>query len=193
MHKHLRGFTTVELIVVISLIAILLTMSVLGVRGMQASARDSERKVDVESIAIKLESMYAKERRNSSNVIVKQQGSYPPVIKPASSVDMLTIPAEVLAEFDKKSLVAPLQSATSLRSVVSSVCQSSTNCTVLSANMNTATSVTGVPVGSYVYIPFSTTTSEICTTVSKTCNSFKLYYVLERSPSVVQVVESKRR
>jgi prepilin-type N-terminal cleavage/methylation domain-containing protein len=53
-----RGFTIVELIIVITIMAILMTLGVVNLRGSQAGGRDTERKTDVESIAQHLESYY---------------------------------------------------------------------------------------------------------------------------------------
>ena len=53
-----RGFTIVELLVVLVIITVLLSLGLVGVRGLQANARDQERKSDVESIARGLERRY---------------------------------------------------------------------------------------------------------------------------------------
>ena len=53
-----RGFTIVELLVVITIMGALLILNVVNLRGSQISARDAERKVDIESIAANLETFY---------------------------------------------------------------------------------------------------------------------------------------
>lgn len=53
-----RGFTIVELIVTITIMAILLTLGVVNLRSSQANARDAERKTDIESLATNLETFY---------------------------------------------------------------------------------------------------------------------------------------
>ncbi len=53
-----RGFTIVELVIVITIMAILLTLGVVNLRSAQANARDTERKTDIESIAQHLETYY---------------------------------------------------------------------------------------------------------------------------------------
>lgn len=53
-----RGFTVVEIIITISIMGILLLLTVVGVNGSQANARDSERKADIEVIGTQLESFY---------------------------------------------------------------------------------------------------------------------------------------
>ncbi|HEX7484380.1 MAG TPA: type II secretion system protein [Candidatus Saccharimonadales bacterium] len=46
-----KGFTLVELLVVIAVIGILATISLVSYRGVQAKARDTERKTEVQAIA----------------------------------------------------------------------------------------------------------------------------------------------
>jgi prepilin-type N-terminal cleavage/methylation domain-containing protein len=53
-----RGFTIVEILIVVFVMGVLLTLGVSNLRSSQISARDSERKTDVESIAINLENFY---------------------------------------------------------------------------------------------------------------------------------------
>lgn len=50
MKKKYAGFTLVELLVVISIIAILMGLSFFGLQGARQSSRDSRRKADLESI-----------------------------------------------------------------------------------------------------------------------------------------------
>jgi len=53
-----RGFTIIELIIVVTIMGILLTIGVVNLRGSQANGRDAERKVDVDTIALHLETYY---------------------------------------------------------------------------------------------------------------------------------------
>ncbi len=53
-----NAFTIVELIIVITIMAILITLGVVNLRGTQANARDNERKTDIETIAQHLETYY---------------------------------------------------------------------------------------------------------------------------------------
>ena len=70
-----RGFTVVELLITLVIMAILLTLSVVSMRGLQASARDEERKIDVDTIARGLEEYYKKGNPYYTNGSSK--GSYP--------------------------------------------------------------------------------------------------------------------
>ena len=51
MKKSMRGFTIVELLIVIVVIAILAAISIVAYTGIQQRARDSERKADLAAIA----------------------------------------------------------------------------------------------------------------------------------------------
>lgn len=53
-----RGFTVVELVVVMVIMAILVLLGIFGVTKSQANARDAERKADAETIARGLEQRY---------------------------------------------------------------------------------------------------------------------------------------
>ncbi|HRJ06129.1 MAG TPA: type II secretion system protein [Candidatus Saccharibacteria bacterium] len=77
-----RGFTVVEILVTLVIMAILLTLGVVSMRSVQASARDQERQSDVETIARGLEQRY-----NRGNPVITattdpneaKAGSYPGV------------------------------------------------------------------------------------------------------------------
>lgn len=54
------GFTLVELLIVIALIAILMSLGIVVYFGQQKSARDAKRRADVEAIVIAFEQKYEK-------------------------------------------------------------------------------------------------------------------------------------
>jgi len=58
IHMKRRGFTIIELIIVVTIMGILLTIGVVNLRGSQANGRDAERKVDADTIALHLETYY---------------------------------------------------------------------------------------------------------------------------------------
>ncbi len=67
-----RGFTLIELMVVIVVMGALLILNVVNLRETQASARDTERTTDIETLASHLESFYTAGTDTSSTV-----GRYP--------------------------------------------------------------------------------------------------------------------
>ena len=76
--KPSSGFTIIELIITVIVLAILLTLGVMGMRGIDASARDKERQSDVETLARGLEQRYNRGNpRATATAPEAQQGSYP--------------------------------------------------------------------------------------------------------------------
>ena len=59
MKKNTSGFTIVELLIVIVVIAILAAISIVAYTGIQQRARDSERKAELQTIAKAVEMYYA--------------------------------------------------------------------------------------------------------------------------------------
>lgn len=76
-----RGFTIVELVVVMTIMTILLVLGVVGLSTSQSYARDAERKTDAENIARAIERFRdagnIDRRTNPSSPITYPAGSYP--------------------------------------------------------------------------------------------------------------------
>jgi prepilin-type N-terminal cleavage/methylation domain-containing protein len=66
---HHRGFTIVELIIVITIMAILMTLGVVNLRNAQVNARDTERKTDISTIAKYLEVYYTSGNNSTSTAL----------------------------------------------------------------------------------------------------------------------------
>lgn len=200
MHKRKHcGFTIVEVVVVMVLLVGFLTLSVVGVRGLRLGLRDRERRADIESMAIDLESVYGREIRRTDTTILKPAGSYMPV--KGGYTTSLSISSEMLGFLDKSATLAPDQDATSLFTVPKTVCTSSstaTHCYVTTTTLNNETTAAKITDKKYFYVPIARD-GELCTEAllssnpSSACRSFKLYSVLEGSPTVVQVKESKSK
>ena len=95
-----RGFTVVELVIVITIIGILITLTSASLNNSIVNARDSERKADIKTIAVNLEKYY-----NSNG------GVYP-------STEIITIEGtkKIFPDIDTKSLSAPGFTESSLNS-----------------------------------------------------------------------------
>ena len=94
-----RGFTMVELMVVIAIMAILLTLGVVNLRSSQANGNDAERKADIESIAAHLETYYKTGTNGTTSF-----GTYPSTALVSSGVGYIS---QLLRDIDVKSITAP--------------------------------------------------------------------------------------
>lgn len=182
-----RGFTIVELIIVITIIGILLVLGVVNLRGSQANARDVERKADVQAIALNLESFYT---IGSSTI-----GRYP-------SNGIIGQETTILPDIDPKSLVAPGVNITpnppgtqTIRvpdsSLITATCSSTC--------VQTPAGVTPQPtVDQYVYQPLQSD-GNLCINGSQECRKFNIYYRLENpstdcpDPNNVCMITSKNQ
>jgi len=71
------GFTLVELVIVIAIIAILSAIAVASYHGVQVNADDSDREADVTAIMDSLEDYYAKNGEYPANDDLNPDGNYP--------------------------------------------------------------------------------------------------------------------
>ena len=198
MHKR-HGFTVVEIMVVLVVIVSILTMSVMGVRGVRQSTRDRERRADIDSIAIDLETMYVQELRRADSTLIKPRGSYPPLS--GGYTTSLLVSDEMLKNLEKNATIAPSLTAVSLRTVSKNVCTGASNATVCYIN-NAALAdelePSAVTKDNYVYVPLARN-GELCTEAllssdqTMACRSFRLYSALENAPTSIYMIESKRK
>ncbi len=153
-----RGFTIVELLIVIALMGILLTLSVVNLRSTQISSRDTERKTDIDTIASQLEIFYKVGTDNSSVL-----GRYPSTVELDNSTDIQTS----LRDADLKSFTPP--GATS----------ADTGFKIATNSTQTTAGVTPQPTTStYVYQPLQQNET-LCNSAAQMCTKFNLYYKLE--------------
>lgn len=167
--KHLRrGFTIVELLIVITVMGILLTLAVINVVDSQVSARDAERKDDMTALSTALESFY---RSGSST---SPAGRYPSTFITGNEANLKT----TLPDLDVKSATAPNAANASVS---------------LIAAQNTDQTPTGVfpqpSVSEYVYQPLTGggTMWGLCTSEAVECRKFNLFYRLEGDNTVYMV------
>lgn len=74
MRNHTRGFTIVELLIVIVVIGVLASIAIVAYNGVQAGARDAKRKSDVAAIVKALE-LYYTEKGHYPNATTYTPGS----------------------------------------------------------------------------------------------------------------------
>ena len=163
-----RGFTIVELAVVIIVMGLLLVLAVVSFRGVQAAARDKERQADVQSAASYLESIYQREIRDGTTVL-KPAGEYP-------SIETLSDPHQrsiVFADLETGVWHSPSGDSDALRPVSGAIRPEVTN---------------------YQYQPISGA-GGLCRQIGPTqggqCRAFRIHYKLESGAT--EVVESKHR
>lgn len=178
-----RGFTAVELVVVMVVIGILLTIAVLSFRHTQAVARDRERDADVQAIATYLEGFYG-QQVSSGNTLIKQPGSYP--ARELFYYEHRDLFPFVFGDLPEQIMYAPgVSDARSLIAVMNTYTQT---------NVNESTIVNRTELDNYagyLYLPISQTNGNICVEVEDFCRSFKIYYRTELNG--YKTVESKRK
>lgn len=101
------GFTIIELIVVMVIMAILLTLAGFGISGYQANVRDSQRNADVSIISRGLETRYKEGNPTVTSPSYVAPGSYPDITEMShifgTSVSGFT-PAQVVGGYSDTAL-----------------------------------------------------------------------------------------
>lgn len=158
-----RGFTIVELLIVIAVMGILLVLGVVNLRSTQVDARDKERSSDIETIATALEAYYMNGTTGSTSF-----GRY-------ASTSLIGQETATLPDIDVKALKAPDQSSYSL---VAATCSGTCN--------QTTSGMTPQPtINQYVYQPLQQNGS-LCTGTQE-CRKFNLFYRTEVDNTVHKV------
>lgn len=187
-----RGFTIVELVIVIIIMGILLVLGVVNVTQSQASARDKEREADVNTIMKGLETRYL-----HGNPVVSASyvdtGSYPSVNEilhaegknpdpgnlPNTGTVYLTtlLPGTVTNNFYPPTTAAPTDVATTFKVICSTSClgtSTAENSAQITATLGGSTTV-------YVYEPIDAN-NQIC--ISTICVRYNIYYLRETAAGV---------
>lgn len=203
MYKH-KGFTAIELAVVMVVIGLLLVVGMVSFRSAQPDARDKERQSDIASLANYLESLYAQEIKNGSNTVIKPAGAYP-ALPGASGHTGVNDPdfKSMIAGAGKRTLAYPGGGSIVIPTVNNSAsfieCQTWKSC----YNQSDPTAA-AVGVNNFMYRPetsvFSNGNKYVCSSTATdgqvptgACRSFEIFYVLEDSPTTLLKIESKRR
>ncbi len=165
-----RGFTVVELLIVIALMGILLTLGVVNLRSTQVNARDTERKTDIDSISLNLETFY-KTGIDATTTF----GRYP-----STAMTGATTIQAYLRDADLKAFTPP------------GAVNANDGFVVATNNVQTTSGVLPQPTTkTYVYQPLQQN-GALCTSESQMCSKFNLYYKLE-SDGLVYMSTSKNQ
>lgn len=165
------GFTIVEIVITITIMAILLTLAVVNVSSTQMTGRDNERKADTTALAQQMESFYTSGSNASTST-----GRYPSTYITQSEANA----RELLRDLDTRLLLAPGAN------VVTDSFVAATNVT------QTTTGVAPQPtISQYVYQPL-TSTGALCVNETQECRRFNLYYRLEADGLIYQITSDRR-
>jgi len=170
-----RGFTIVEIIITITIMAIILVLGTVVLNQAQVQARDDERVSDVNTLGVHLDQFYQVGRPQQISAVI---GRYPTTNLAASKANMLLL----LDGVNEKSLMAP--GATDPTQTF----KAATN------NNQTTEGVTPQPtVSEYIYQPIRSD-GALCTGTAGTedCRKFNIFYRLEKDNAVYKY-ESKNQ
>lgn len=161
-----RGFTIVELIIVITIMGILLVLGVANLRGSQVSARDTQRRADADAIVANLEQYYNTTNTNLGLI----GGTYLSTTSwNGTNAGLLAI----LTDMDPKSIVAPGNSDLTHVSFIAAACSGTCTQTTYGVNPQPSTD-------QFVYQPLQSD-GTLCTNVSQGCRKFNIFFRLENS------------
>lgn len=167
-----RGFTIVEIVIVITILGILVTLALVNLHSTQVNGRDTERKNDIEALTTNLEAFYRSGTDSSTSV-----GRYPSTTISAGNETTLR---SILRDLDLKAVTSPTATT------VAETFVSATNTT------QTAAGVTPQPtISQYVYQPLQSDGS-LCTSESQECRKFNVYYRLEGDDTVYMVTSKNQ-
>lgn len=191
-----RGFTIVELVVVMTIMAILLTLGVVSLNASQMNARNLERDADIEAISKGLEARYARGNAYAVAPSFINKGAYPSVLEFQHAQGTLVAsitPTQTAMYLDQiltgtqvSSFLPPgAQENADIKTTFKPVC--TTACAAgVAATINTAINGSN---NVYVYEPVSAD-GNVC--VNTECVRYNLYYLPEGA-SVYKTKESLRQ
>ena len=184
VRKRGAGFTIVELIVTIVILVILTTLVVVRLSSTQASGRDSERQIDIETIATGLELYYD----NGSPVNSIPKGYYPGGIQvedAASPVANTSPFREFLEGVSEVSYIAPDRTLEDSFGVDPNYATTPVLGTNNDGSYNDTQAKALLADRPYLYQPLQRNNA-FCASYAN-CVKFNLYYLLEDSDTVVKI------
>lgn len=191
-----NGFTVVELVITMAIMAILLGLAVVSLISTQANGRDAERKSDIETIARGIEQRYSRGFAIPSDgsgqptsatlpsPISLNEGSYP------STQEMSYLMGSANSNFSPATLLNKNFITDNLPGTdLSSFSAPNNGNLIVSSSRNTPNvSTLG---NNYMYTPLNAA-KKLCTNINTTCASFTLYYVSEVG-GTVQAIGSRHQ
>jgi prepilin-type N-terminal cleavage/methylation domain-containing protein len=182
LRSHRSGFTIIEILVVIVIMAILLGLTVVNMAGQQVLARDNERKQDAENIARGLERYYNEVAKPSVGKI----GRYPDIATATNDI----VQNNVLPGIEHSNLYFSFNDGTT--SSFKSITDLTGN-TPAEEPAATAAITALLNADTIVYVPMRWNGSlwEVCGS-DEECTRFALYYFTEKD-SVKHVIMSKQQ
>lgn len=164
---HRRGFTVVEILVVLTIMGVLLVLGVVNLRNSQINSRDTERKTDIDTISTHLETFYRTGTKESVTFY-----RYP-------SLEMFDGTEATLQRF--------LQDANMTALTPPGVANAAAGFVAAENNDQTITGISPQPtINQYVYQPLMND-GNLCTTEEDDCVSFNLFYRLEADDTIYKV------
>ncbi len=185
------GFTIVEIVIVMVIMAILLTLTVVNLTSSQANARDEARKADMEALARGLEGRYKSGNARAS----LPAGSYPSTqemkhimaksstITPAASSPY---PADALPGTTIATLTSPNATAIDL-TLIGAQCIIGGPGDVLSTITSTNAGCMGTTGKYNIFYTSTTDTGDICNNTTDTCVRYTLYCRMEKDDSLMTI------
>ena len=159
-----RGYTIVEIIIVLAIMLVLLVLGVVTLNNTQRSSRDTARTTTVETVARSLESFYNGDATGTSaeQFLTSLNGTAIRHILPGLSEDSYQYPSR------------SGQQALFVQSPSNGISKDSAS------------------IDRFVYEPRARDGS-LCVTTSQECSRFFLYYRLERAPTVTLTITSNHQ
>lgn len=193
-----EGFTIVEIVVVMVIMAILLTLTTVNLSSSQVSARDEQRKSNMETLARALENRYRVGNTKVTSPLIRP-GSYP------STAEMSHIMGNTQASLTPSSIAGgyvPDALAGATKNTLTSPAASTPDLTLIGAQCITAgngentTTITSSnagcmgPSGKYnIFYTSVTETGAICNTVdaANPCVRYMLFTRMEKDNSLMTI------
>lgn len=189
MKQLRRGFTIVEMLVIIVLIGILLALAAARLSTTQVATRDDTLKKDAETIARGLEQYY----KTGNSAYSIPAGRYPSAdeFRHASGEDITSIGARVNGGYLDTWLSGARLASTSKLRLITMSGQNPEN----TSNINSSTPAGVITYEPLKYVPASGGDPDrflFCTSKDDICTRFNIYYRTE-TDNVVRTIRSERQ